>query len=190
MTSDDRMVREGMEMESGNEKIKEEMEEVQKELEEEQTLPMHHGRQRSLSVSARDHLASGARNLFSLLFSPVFVQTFVLTFLAEWGDRSQITTIALGAAHVCIVTYFRMLYWLRWERLLDILCARCWQSWEANGLLQKSVLNIVSLYLIVVTLGGAFLFLCFGIAYLYEGLTWTEDEDVPLGAMSLDQLVP
>jgi putative Ca2+/H+ antiporter (TMEM165/GDT1 family) len=29
--------------------------------------------------------------------SPVLVQTFVMTFLAEWGDRSQIATITMGA---------------------------------------------------------------------------------------------
>jgi putative Ca2+/H+ antiporter (TMEM165/GDT1 family) len=28
----------------------------------------------------------------------VFTQSFVMTFLAEWGDRSQVATIALGAA--------------------------------------------------------------------------------------------
>ena len=44
--------------------------------------------------------ADGARNFCSLFLGPVFVQAFVLTFLGEWGDRSQITTIALGAAHV------------------------------------------------------------------------------------------
>jgi putative Ca2+/H+ antiporter (TMEM165/GDT1 family) len=28
-----------------------------------------------------------------MLFSPVFLKAFTLTFLAEWGDRSQIATI-------------------------------------------------------------------------------------------------
>ena len=37
-------------------------------------------------------------NLLNLLFSPVFVQTFIMTFLGEWGDRSQIATITLAAA--------------------------------------------------------------------------------------------
>ena len=30
--------------------------------------------------------------------SPVLVETFVITFLAEWGDRSQIATIGLAAS--------------------------------------------------------------------------------------------
>lgn len=36
-------------------------------------------------------------NLFSLLLSPAWVQTFAMTFLGEWGDRSQIATIAMAA---------------------------------------------------------------------------------------------
>ena len=40
---------------------------------------------------------SGVNNLFSLLLSPAWVQTFVMTFLGEWGDRSQIATIAMAA---------------------------------------------------------------------------------------------
>lgn len=40
------------------------------------------------------------RNFLQLLLGPVFVQSFIMTFLGEWGDRSQIATIALAAAHV------------------------------------------------------------------------------------------
>lgn len=39
----------------------------------------------------------GLNNLFSLLLSPAWVQTFVMTFLGEWGDRSQIATVAMAA---------------------------------------------------------------------------------------------
>lgn len=47
-----------------------------------------------------EQLKDGVVNLMQLVFSPVFVQTFILTFLGEWGDRSQISTIALAAANV------------------------------------------------------------------------------------------
>lgn len=40
---------------------------------------------------------AGIDNLLSLLLSPAWVQTFVMTFLGEWGDRSQIATIAMAA---------------------------------------------------------------------------------------------
>jgi putative Ca2+/H+ antiporter (TMEM165/GDT1 family) len=36
--------------------------------------------------------------MFEKLLSPVFVKAFTMTFLAEWGDRSQIATIALGSS--------------------------------------------------------------------------------------------
>jgi putative Ca2+/H+ antiporter (TMEM165/GDT1 family) len=59
------------------------------------------GNAQSSPRKARTSCAEGARNFCSLFLGPVFVQAFVLTFLGEWGDRSQIATIALGAAHVC-----------------------------------------------------------------------------------------
>ena len=43
------------------------------------------------------NMLAGVNNLFSLLLSPAWVQTFVMTFLGEWGDRSQIATIAMAA---------------------------------------------------------------------------------------------
>lgn len=58
------------------------------------------GRGGRQAKDALNSVSEGIKNLAQLLFSPIFIQAFVLTFLAEWGDRSQITTIALGAAHV------------------------------------------------------------------------------------------
>ena len=40
---------------------------------------------------------NGMSNLCSLLLSPAWVQTFIMTFLGEWGDRSQFATIAMAA---------------------------------------------------------------------------------------------
>jgi putative Ca2+/H+ antiporter (TMEM165/GDT1 family) len=51
----------------------------------------------SPSGSGVKNMVSGLNNLFSLLLSPAWVQTFVMTFLGEWGDRSQIATIAMAA---------------------------------------------------------------------------------------------
>jgi Ca2+/H+ antiporter, TMEM165/GDT1 family len=55
---------------------------------------------RSPSPSRSQNLrgvVAGINNLCSFLLSPAWVQTFVMTFLGEWGDRSQIATIAMSA---------------------------------------------------------------------------------------------
>lgn len=111
-----------------NSKLVEEMKEAEEEIEEDEAgfegfplnlmeqghspLPLRPksrsrsplGRPKSPTLPSPRSLAKfseGLRNIFSLLLGPVFVQAFILTFLGEWGDRSQIATIALGAAHVC-----------------------------------------------------------------------------------------
>lgn len=50
-----------------------------------------------LRPGAWNSFAQGTSNLASLILSPAWVQTFVMTFLGEWGDRSQIATIAMAA---------------------------------------------------------------------------------------------
>jgi Ca2+/H+ antiporter, TMEM165/GDT1 family len=54
-------------------------------------------RSNSPNGSTLASIATGFNNLLSLLLSPAWVQTFVMTFLGEWGDRSQIATIAMAA---------------------------------------------------------------------------------------------
>jgi len=80
-------------MESG---VSEELAEVEEELEKSETGPLL-----PTSVSGTDHSPadkSGFAKMLKQFLSPVFVQTFTMTFLAEWGDRSQVATIALAAA--------------------------------------------------------------------------------------------
>ena len=40
---------------------------------------------------------NGFMNLLEAMFTPILVKSFTMTFVAEWGDRSQIATIALAA---------------------------------------------------------------------------------------------
>ena len=136
-----KMIKDGLEMESGTASVQHEMAEVEAELQEKsrdrssslsrkleagtlsaaqqqaqaQASRPHALRRKtsspSLSDSDEDDYASargvrkarkqrmleGTQNLAGLLLSPAWVQTFVMTFLGEWGDRSQIATIAMAA---------------------------------------------------------------------------------------------
>ncbi|KAF5398407.1 Transmembrane protein [Paragonimus heterotremus] len=50
--------------------------------------------------SSRFYLRGRLRDAVKRILSPVLAEAFVLTFLAEWGDRSQLTTIVLAATKV------------------------------------------------------------------------------------------
>lgn len=95
----------------------------------------------------------GVSNLLMLIFSPIFVQTFTLTFLGEWGDRSQIATIAMAAGSD---------YW--WVIVGTVLGhSLCTALAVLGGRLLASKISVRQ-----VTLGGGVLFLVFGVLYGYE----------------------
>ncbi|KAL2198752.1 hypothetical protein P885DRAFT_76355 [Corynascus similis CBS 632.67] len=96
---------------------------------------------------------SGLNNLVSLLLSPAWVQTFVMTFLGEWGDRSQIATIAMAAGQD---------YW--WVTLGAVIGHACCTGVAVLG--GRAIAGRVSLK--VVTVGGAIAFLVFAFIYLFE----------------------
>ncbi|KAI9838736.1 MAG: hypothetical protein M1838_004536 [Thelocarpon superellum] len=100
-------------------------------------------------------ILAGLHNLFSLLLSPAWVQTFVMTFLGEWGDRSQIATIAMAAG--------QDYWWVTGGAVAGH--AVCTAAAVIGG---RAVAGRVSLR--VVTLGGAVAFLAFGIIYLVEAI--------------------
>jgi putative Ca2+/H+ antiporter (TMEM165/GDT1 family) len=96
---------------------------------------------------------SGINNLFSLLLSPAWVQTFVMTFLGEWGDRSQIATVAMAAGSD---------YW--WVTAgATVGHAICTAGAVIGG---RAIAGKISMR--NVTLGGAIAFLLFGIIYAFE----------------------
>ncbi|KAI9469238.1 UPF0016-domain-containing protein [Coemansia mojavensis] len=95
------------------------------------------------------------KNLCGLLLSPIFVETFVLVFFAEWGDRSQLATIALGAA--------RNVYGVAAGTILGHTC--CTGLAVVGGQLLAARISVKK-----VTFAGGILFIMFALIYGYEAL--------------------
>ncbi|PVH69756.1 putative GCR1-dependent translation factor 1 [Cadophora sp. DSE1049] len=103
-------------------------------------------------------IMGGLHNLLSLLLSPAWVQTFIMTFLGEWGDRSQIATIAMAAG--------QDYWWVTGGAISGH--AVCTGIAVIGG---RAIAGKVSLR--VVTLGGAIAFLVFGVIYLAEAVYYS-----------------
>ncbi|XP_053559934.1 transmembrane protein 165 [Bombina bombina] len=90
-----RMLREGLKMspDEGQEELEEVQADIKRKDEEFQ-------RSKLLNGTADVEMGAGTsapQKRWMQFISPIFVQAFTLTFLAEWGDRSQLTTIVLAA---------------------------------------------------------------------------------------------
>uniref|UniRef100_A0A2K6TD46 GDT1 family protein n=1 Tax=Saimiri boliviensis boliviensis TaxID=39432 RepID=A0A2K6TD46_SAIBB len=90
-----RMLREGLKM--SPDEGQEELEEVQAELKKKDEEF-----QRTKLLNGPGDVETGTSTIVPQkkwlhFISPIFVQALTLTFLAEWGDRSQLTTIVLAA---------------------------------------------------------------------------------------------
>jgi Ca2+/H+ antiporter, TMEM165/GDT1 family len=123
---------------------------------------------------------AGFSNLVSLLLSPAWVQTFVMTFLGEWGDRSQIATIAMAAGQdywwvtagavsghaVCTGVAV-----IGGRAIAGRVSLRVGMFSPFHPNLGHAIWDSALLILSnTVTLGGAFAFIFFGIVYLLHSL--------------------
>lgn len=93
------------------------------------------------------------KDLASFVLSPVFIQVFIMTFLGEWGDRSQIATIAMAAGSD---------YWLV---IMGAIVGHgiCTAAACIGGKLLAKRISMRT-----ITLGGAAAFFVFAILYFYD----------------------
>jgi len=120
----------------------------------------------------KNGVLSGVNNLFTLILSPAWVQTFVMTFLGEWGDRSQIATIAMAAG--------QDYWWVTGGAVIGhgictgvaVIGGRALAGKVSLRVGKCNITFILWTRLIlifnIVTLGGALAFLFFGIIYFAE----------------------
>jgi len=97
--------------------------------------------------------AGQVKDLASFVLSPVWIQVFVMTFLGEWGDRSQIATIAMAAGS----DY--------WAVILGGIVGHgvCTAAACIGGKLLAKKISMRN-----VILGGAIAFFVFSVLYFYE----------------------
>jgi putative Ca2+/H+ antiporter (TMEM165/GDT1 family) len=106
-----------------------------------------------------------AKDVFGSCLGPVFVQAFALTFLGEWGDRSQIATIVLGASHNVYAVIVGTVVGHAFCTALAVLGGRYLS-------MKISVRGV--------TLSAAVLFILFGVLYLYQALLSLTSKEIDL----------
>lgn len=104
-------------------------------------------------IGTLKRVSEGLGNLFGLILSPIWVQCFAMTFFAEWGDRSQVATIAMAAGS----DYLWVIIGTIFGHFL------CTLSAVIGGKLLATRITLRN-----VSLTGGFLFLIFALVYFYE----------------------
>ncbi|RLV94524.1 GCR1-dependent translation factor 1 [Spathaspora sp. JA1] len=161
-----KLLKEGLEM-SKDLGVEEELAEVEEEI---ATSKLNHqlndieaGGEASSSPSKNKawyaEFGQQVEDLASFILSPVFIQVFVMTFLGEWGDRSQIATIAMAAGSE---------YWLV---IMGAIIGHglCTAAACVGGKLLAKKISMRN-----VTLGGAIAFFIFAILYFYDAYYYIE----------------
>lgn len=152
-----KLLKEGLEM-SKDLGVDEELAEVEEELSHNINVQLH-----DMESGAATHapakkawyveFGQQIEDLASFVLSPVWIQVFVMTFLGEWGDRSQIATIAMAAGSD---------YWFV---ILGAIVGHglCTAAACVGGKLLAKRISMRN-----VTLGGATAFFVFAVLYFYD----------------------
>ncbi|EPX70685.1 uncharacterized protein SOCG_04271 [Schizosaccharomyces octosporus yFS286] len=161
-----KMIREGIEAMNAHESIDEEFKRVEdeintakpvEELMEEGVVSKEHiQKSEKDSIDFFDSTIDGLKNLFGFLLSPLFVKAFVLTFVSEWGDRSQIATIAMAAS----------------DNMFGVFLGASLGHGFCTGLAVLSGKYLATkIQMHKVLLSGGCLFIVFGLVYFYQGFS-------------------
>jgi len=154
-----RMLMEAKEM--SHNQAEEELEEVNKQLIGDEELHKLDELESGGVVVQPVKKTSGWVNLINYILSPTFVQIFTITFLAEWGDRSQLGTIILAASSDYPINV--ILGTIIGHAICNALAVIC-------GKLLAKRISVKT-----VTFCGGCLFLLFGVYTLIEAIFWPDD---------------
>lgn len=151
-----KLLREGLSM-SKDVGVDEELAEVEEEIKandlNNQMDSMESGNVQNANQQWYVKFGEQVKDLASFVLSPIFIQVFVMTFLGEWGDRSQIATIALAAGS----DYWYVIIGAILGHGVCTFAACIGGKFLAKKISMRNV-----------TLGGAISFFIFSILYFYE----------------------